>query len=44
MHKDNSPYVNMQMSASIDGRIAFGPGFTMFVKHPDDDNRRRCVY
>ena len=37
MSKDNRPYVIMQMSASIDGRIAFGPGLTMFDKHPADD-------
>lgn len=37
MPKDNRPYVIMQMSASIDGRIAFGPGLTMFDKHPADE-------
>jgi 2,5-diamino-6-(ribosylamino)-4(3H)-pyrimidinone 5'-phosphate reductase len=37
MHKDNRPYVVMQMSASVDGRIAFGPGLTMFDKHPAED-------
>ncbi len=37
MSKDNRPYVIMQMSASIDGRIAFGPGLTMFDKHPAED-------
>lgn len=37
MHKDNRPYVVMQMSASIDGRIAFGPGLTMFDKHPAEE-------
>lgn len=37
MPKDNRPCVIMQMSASIDGRIAFGPGLTMFDKHPADD-------
>lgn len=37
MPKDNRPYVIMQMSASLDGRIAFGPGLTMFDKHPADD-------
>ncbi len=28
------PYVIMQMSASIDGRIALGPNMTMFDTHP----------
>lgn len=37
MSKESRPYVIMQMSASIDGRIAFGPGLTMFDKHPADD-------
>lgn len=37
MNKDKRPYVIMQMSASIDGRIAFGPGLTMFDKHPADE-------
>jgi hypothetical protein len=37
MPKDNRPYVVMQMAASVDGRIAFGPGLTMFDKHPADD-------
>ena len=31
------PHVVMQMSASIDGRIAFGPGLTMFDTHPGDE-------
>jgi len=34
MQKDNRPYVVMQMSVSVDGRIAFGPSMTMFDKHP----------
>lgn len=37
MPKDPRPHVIMLMSASIDGRIAFGPGLTMFEKHPADD-------
>lgn len=37
MSKYNRPYVIMQMSASVDGRIAFGPGLTMFDKRPADD-------
>lgn len=37
MSKDNRPYVVMQMSASVDGRIAFGPGLTMFDKHPAEE-------
>jgi len=37
MSKENRPYVIMQMSASVDGRIAFGPGLTMFDKHPAED-------
>lgn len=36
MNKDKRPYVIMQMSGSIDGRIAFGPGLTMFDTHPAD--------
>lgn len=28
------PHVVLQMSASIDGRIAFAPGLTMFDRHP----------
>jgi 2,5-diamino-6-(ribosylamino)-4(3H)-pyrimidinone 5'-phosphate reductase len=32
--KDDRPYVVMQMSASIDGRIALGPAMTMFDTHP----------
>lgn len=34
MDRDSRPYVIMQMGGSIDGRIAFGPGLTMFDKHP----------
>jgi 2,5-diamino-6-(ribosylamino)-4(3H)-pyrimidinone 5'-phosphate reductase len=37
MPKGNRPYVIMQLSASIDGRIAFGPGLTMFDRHPADE-------
>ena len=37
MPKEDRPYVIMQMSASIDGRIAFGPSMTMFDKHPASD-------
>lgn len=28
------PYVILQMAASVDGRIAFGPNLTMFDRHP----------
>jgi 2,5-diamino-6-(ribosylamino)-4(3H)-pyrimidinone 5'-phosphate reductase len=31
---DDRPHVVMQMSASIDGRIALGPSLTMFDTHP----------
>jgi len=31
---DDRPHVVMQMSASIDGRIALGPALTMFDAHP----------
>lgn len=31
------PHVVLQMSASIDGRIAFAPGLTMFDRHPAAD-------
>jgi len=31
------PHVVMQMSAAIDGRIALGPGLTMFDTHPASD-------
>jgi 2,5-diamino-6-(ribosylamino)-4(3H)-pyrimidinone 5'-phosphate reductase len=34
---DDRPHVVMQMSASIDGRIAFGPALTMFDEHPAND-------
>ena len=34
MQNMNRPYVVMQMSASIDGRIAFEPEMTMFDSHP----------
>ena len=37
MLKEDRPYVIMQMSASIDGRIAFGSDLTMFDKHPSED-------
>jgi 2,5-diamino-6-(ribosylamino)-4(3H)-pyrimidinone 5'-phosphate reductase len=37
MQKLDRPYVVMQMAASIDGRIAFGPGLTMFDRHPASD-------
>ncbi len=37
MQKNDRPYVIMQMAASIDGRIAFGPGMTMFDRHPAGD-------
>ena len=37
MPTEDRPYVIMQISASIDGRIAFGPGLTMFDKHPSED-------
>jgi 2,5-diamino-6-(ribosylamino)-4(3H)-pyrimidinone 5'-phosphate reductase len=32
--KQDRPYVIMLISASIDGRIAFGPDLTMFDRHP----------
>jgi 2,5-diamino-6-(ribosylamino)-4(3H)-pyrimidinone 5'-phosphate reductase len=31
---DDRPHVVMQMSASVDGRIALGPALTMFDAHP----------
>jgi 2,5-diamino-6-(ribosylamino)-4(3H)-pyrimidinone 5'-phosphate reductase len=34
---DDRPRVVMQMSASIDGRIALGPAMTMFDAHPAND-------
>jgi 2,5-diamino-6-(ribosylamino)-4(3H)-pyrimidinone 5'-phosphate reductase len=34
---DDRPHVVMQMSASIDGRIALGPELTMFDTHPASD-------
>jgi len=34
MPNDDRPHVVMQMSASVDGRIAFGPDMTMFDAHP----------
>jgi len=34
---EERPHVVMQMSASIDGRIALGPGLTMFDTHPASD-------
>ena len=34
MHKEHRPYVIMRMSMSVDGRIAPGPGLTMFDAHP----------
>lgn len=37
MPTDHRPYVIMQMSASVDGRIAFGPGLTMFDKLPAEE-------
>lgn len=37
MQEEERPYVVMQMSASIDGRIAFAPSMTMFDKHPASD-------
>ena len=37
MQEGNRPHVVMQMAASIDGRIAFGPGLTQFDKHPASD-------
>lgn len=33
------PYVIMMIGASIDGRITYGPGLTMFHRHPADDAR-----
>jgi 2,5-diamino-6-(ribosylamino)-4(3H)-pyrimidinone 5'-phosphate reductase len=33
------PYVIMCMGASIDGRITYGPGLTMWRRHPADDAR-----
>lgn len=37
MANNNRPYVIMQMSASVDGRISFGPGLTMFDRHPAEE-------
>ena len=37
MPSDDRPHVVMQMSASIDGRIALGPALTMFDTHPASD-------
>lgn len=37
MPNDDRPHVVMQMSASIDGRIALGPAMTMFDAHPSSD-------
>lgn len=34
MPNDDRPHVVMQMSASVDGRIALGPSLTMFDTHP----------
>jgi 2,5-diamino-6-(ribosylamino)-4(3H)-pyrimidinone 5'-phosphate reductase len=34
MPNDDRPHVVMQMSASVDGRIALGPSLTMFDVHP----------
>jgi 2,5-diamino-6-(ribosylamino)-4(3H)-pyrimidinone 5'-phosphate reductase len=34
---DDRPHVVMQMSASVDGRIALGPAMTMFDTHPAGD-------
>jgi len=34
MQKESRPYVIMQMSISVDGRIALGPDMTMFDTHP----------
>jgi 2,5-diamino-6-(ribosylamino)-4(3H)-pyrimidinone 5'-phosphate reductase len=34
---DDRPHVVMQMSASVDGRIALGPEMTMFDTHPASD-------
>jgi 2,5-diamino-6-(ribosylamino)-4(3H)-pyrimidinone 5'-phosphate reductase len=34
MPNDDRPHVVMQMSASVDGRIALGPSLTMFDAHP----------
>lgn len=33
------PYVIMMIGASIDGRITYGPGLSMFHGHPADDAR-----
>ncbi len=37
MPSRDRPHVVMQMSASIDGRIALGPSLTMFDTHPASD-------
>lgn len=34
MSAPNRPHVVLQISASIDGRITFGPGLTQFDRHP----------
>ncbi len=34
MPNDDRPHVVMQMSASVDGRIALGPSLTMYDAHP----------
>ena len=38
MPHDDRPHVVMQMSASVDGRIALGPSLTMFDAHPATDS------
>jgi len=37
MNNNHRPHVVMQMAVSIDGRIALGPGLTMFDHHPAEE-------